>query len=36
VEESVAQVEAIIAAERLRRHRMIGLTDFVKRLQEGY
>ena len=36
VEESVAQIEAIIAAERLRRHRMIGLTDFVKRLQEGY
>ena len=36
IEESVAQVEAIIAAERLRRHRMIGLTDFVKRLQEGY
>ena len=36
IEESVAQVEAIIASERLRRHRIIGLTDFVKSLQEGY
>jgi len=36
VEESVAQIRAILAAERLRRRRQIGLSDFVKRLQEGY
>jgi guanylate kinase len=36
VEESVAQVEAIVTAERLRRQRQIGLSEFVKRLQEGY
>lgn len=36
VEESVAQVEAIITAERLRRQRLVGLADFVKHLQEGY
>ncbi len=35
VGESVAQVEAIMTAERLRRKRQIGLTDFVKRLREG-
>jgi guanylate kinase len=34
VEESVAQVQAILAAERLRRERQIGLTEFVKRLRE--
>lgn len=36
LEESVAQVEAIVTAERLRRQRRIGLSEFVKRLQEGY
>ncbi|MBK17997.1 MAG: guanylate kinase [Rhodospirillaceae bacterium] len=36
IEKSVAQVQAILAAERLRRQRQIGLTEFVKRLQEGY
>ncbi len=36
VEESVAQIQAILAAERLRRRRQLGLADFVKRLQEGY
>ena len=36
VEESVTQIRAILAAERLRRRRQIGLSDFVKRLQEGY
>jgi len=36
VEESVAQMQAILAAERLRRRRQLGLSDFVKRLQEGY
>ena len=35
VETSVAQLRAILAAERLRRARQIGLHDFVKRLQEG-
>ena len=36
IDESVAQVEAIVTAERLRRQRQVGLSDFVKRLQEGY
>ncbi|HEX9835939.1 MAG TPA: guanylate kinase [Alphaproteobacteria bacterium] len=35
VEESVKNVQSILAAERLRRERQIGLTDFVKRLREG-
>ena len=35
VEESVAQVQAIVAAERLRRERQLGLNDFVKKLREG-
>ena len=36
IENSVSQVQAILAAERLRRHRQIGLSELVKRLQEGY
>ena len=32
---SVAEVRAILMAERLRRARQIGLVDFVKRLQQG-
>jgi guanylate kinase len=36
IDESVGQVEAIVTAERLRRQRRIGLSEFVKRLQEGY
>jgi len=36
VEQSVTQILAILAAERLRRRRQLGLSDFVKRLQEGY
>ena len=36
VEKSVAQVQAILAAERSRRERQVGLSEFVKRLQEGY
>ncbi|MBO39485.1 MAG: guanylate kinase [Rhodospirillaceae bacterium] len=36
VETSVAQVQAILAAERLRRQRQLGLSELVKRLQEGY
>jgi guanylate kinase len=35
VEESAAQVQAIVAAERLRRERQLGLNDFVKKLREG-
>ncbi len=35
IEESVAEVEAVMTAERLRRRRQVGLTDFVKRLQAG-
>jgi guanylate kinase len=35
VEDSVAKVQAVIAAERLRRVRQVGLTDFVTRLREG-
>ena len=34
IEDSVAKVQAILAAERLRRDRQTGLTDFVKRLRE--
>jgi guanylate kinase len=33
--ESVAQVQAILLAERARRDRQVGLADFVKRLREG-
>ena len=36
VEESVAQVQAILVGERLRRQRLAGLSELVKRLQEGY
>jgi guanylate kinase len=35
IEESVALVQAIVTAERLRRTRQIGLADFVNRLREG-
>lgn len=34
-ERSVAHVRAILAAERLKRERQIGLPDFVKGLREG-
>ena len=33
---AVAQVKAILQAERLRRDRQLGLTDFVKKLRAGY
>ena len=33
---AVAQVKAILQAERLRRDRQVGLTDFVKKLRIGY
>ena len=35
IEESVVEVQTILNAERLRRERQTGLTDFVKRLREG-
>jgi guanylate kinase len=35
LEESVAEVAAIVAAERLRRSRRTGLADFVNRLHTG-
>ncbi|MFN4089071.1 MAG: guanylate kinase [Alphaproteobacteria bacterium] len=35
IEESVASVRAILRAERLKRHRQIGLVDFVKALRAG-
>jgi guanylate kinase len=35
IDESVAEVQAILAAERLKRQRLVGLGDFVKRLREG-
>ncbi|HET9149561.1 MAG TPA: guanylate kinase [Alphaproteobacteria bacterium] len=35
IETSVAAVRSILAAERLKRHRQIGLGDFVKSLREG-
>jgi guanylate kinase len=35
IDESVAQVEAIVTAERLRRTRQLGLADFVNHLRGG-
>jgi guanylate kinase len=35
VEESLSQVKAILAAERLKRERQIGLRSFVERLRAG-
>jgi len=35
LERSVAQVHAILTAERLRRERQVGLGDFVRGLREG-
>jgi guanylate kinase len=35
LETSVAQVQAILTAERLRRERQIGLAEFVNRLRQG-
>jgi guanylate kinase len=34
IEDSVAKVQAILTAERLKRDRQVGLTAFVKRLRE--
>ena len=35
IEESVAEVQSILAAERLKRDRLTGLGEFVKALREG-
>ena len=35
IDESVSKVEAIVAAERLKRTRQLGLADFVNRLRAG-
>jgi guanylate kinase len=35
IEESVAEVQAIVTTERLRRIRQVGLADFVNRLRAG-
>ena len=35
IENSVAQVQAIVTAERFRRERQVGLADFVHRLRAG-
>ena len=35
IEDSVAQVQAIVTAERFRRERQVGLADFVYRLRTG-
>ena len=35
LDESVDAVRAILTAERLKRDRRLGLTDFVKLLREG-
>jgi guanylate kinase len=36
VERCIADVHGILQAERMKRHRGIGLVDFVKRLREGH
>jgi guanylate kinase len=35
LEASVLRVQAILAAERVRRERLVGLADFVNRLRGG-
>jgi len=35
IDESVAEAQAIVIAERLRRSRQLGLADFVNRLRAG-
>ena len=36
LEASVGQVQAILAAERLKRDRLTGLTGFMKSLRDGH
>lgn len=35
IETSIAQAQLILNAERLKRHRKVGLSDFVRRLKDG-
>ena len=35
LDEAKRQVRAVLDAERLKRHRQTGLSDFVKQIQEG-
>ena len=35
LEDSVANLRSILASERLKRKRILGLTDFIKQLREG-
>ena len=35
INESIAQAQLIMDAERLKRHRKVGLSDFVRKLKEG-
>jgi guanylate kinase len=35
VEQSIAEAQAVVTAERLRRARQTGLADFVDRLRNG-
>jgi len=35
LDRSVAEVQSVLAAERIKRERQIGLGDFVKRLRDG-
>jgi guanylate kinase len=36
IDESVRRIQAIVTSERLRRKRQVGLSDFVKGLQQGF
>ena len=36
IDVAVAQAKAILQAERLRRDRQVGITNFVKKLRAGY
>ena len=36
LERSVSEVQSVLAAERLQRRRLVGLSDFVNRLREGH
>jgi guanylate kinase len=35
LEDSVAKLRSILTSERLKRRRILGLTDFIKQLREG-
>ena len=35
IEKAIAQAQMILDAERLKRRRLIGLTDFIKGIKDG-